>query len=151
MILFKSCYILVTKFQFSTFFDKEFLKQTDPKGHLIPRKQFWDLSFDWEIWKAQTSYNQLQKCWDTPTKNRRLSHTFPLPFKNGKGQGTPQAQGPGNVASAQMTLKWGTVSRELLQLVCSLSIRRVSEKRRREKQTGETVKAKKLLGTPPDW
>ena len=24
MILFKSCYILVTKFQFSTFFDKEF-------------------------------------------------------------------------------------------------------------------------------
>ena len=38
MILFKSCYILVTKFQFSTFFDKEFLKQTDPKKTSDPPK-----------------------------------------------------------------------------------------------------------------
>ena len=110
MILFKSCYIRVTKFQFSTFFDKEFLKQTDP------------------ITKS-----------DPPENNFEISRS------TGKS-GRHKLAATSKVASAQMTLKWGRVSGEHLQLVCNLSMRRVSAKRRSGKQTGETVKARKLLG-----
>ena len=86
MILFKSCYILVTKFQFSTFFDKEFLKQTDPKKKSDPPENNFEICRS--TGKSGRHKLATTSCRGAPMKNRQLSHTFPLPFKRGKGQGT---------------------------------------------------------------
>lgn len=149
MILFKSCYILVTKFQFSTFFDKEFLKQTDPKKKSDPPENNFEICRS--TGKSGRHKLATTSCRGAPTKTGSLATPSPFHSKGERGRGHNKHK----VLATLLQPKWHWNELQCLENFCNLFVAWVSgvsrKKRGREKQTRETVKVRKLLGTPPDW